>query len=91
MLYVATHSEQRMWLYTQFCAHYKAYAGTMGRTMREHLRCKPCTIRVAFGQALADAANGDPNPVRPCVGLLSSRGPRFIDFYLNSDKLSFPE
>lgn len=36
--YVATHPEQRTWRYTQFCAHYKAYVGTLKRSMREHRR-----------------------------------------------------
>jgi len=36
--YVANHPEQRTWRYTQFCEHYKAYARTLRRSMRQHRR-----------------------------------------------------
>lgn len=36
--YVAAHPEQRTWRYTQFCEHYKAYAGRLRRSMRQQRR-----------------------------------------------------
>lgn len=36
--YVAAHPEGRTWRYTQFCGHYKAFAGTLKRSMRQHRR-----------------------------------------------------
>ena len=36
--YVAEHSEARTWRYTQFCEHYKAFAGRLKRSMRQHRR-----------------------------------------------------
>ena len=36
--YVAAHPEGRTWRYTQFCEHYKAFAGTLKRSMRQHRR-----------------------------------------------------
>lgn len=34
--YVAAHPEGRTWRYTQFCEHYKAFARTLKRSMRQH-------------------------------------------------------
>ncbi len=34
--YVAAHPQQRTWRYTQFCEHYKAFARTLKRSMRQH-------------------------------------------------------
>lgn len=34
--YVAAHPERRTWRYTQFCEHYKAFARTLKRSMRQH-------------------------------------------------------
>jgi len=34
--YLAAHPEGRTWRYTQFCAHYKAFARTLKRSMRQH-------------------------------------------------------
>ena len=36
--YVAAHPEGRTWRYTQFCGHYKAFAGRLKRSMRQHRR-----------------------------------------------------
>jgi transposase len=36
--YRATHAERRTWAYTQFCEHYKAFAKTLKRSMRQHRR-----------------------------------------------------
>ncbi len=36
--YVAAHPEGRTWRYTQFCEHYKAFAKTLKRSMRQHRR-----------------------------------------------------
>ena len=36
--YVAAHPEGRTWRYTQFCEHYKAFAATLKRSMRQHRR-----------------------------------------------------
>jgi len=36
--YVAAHPECRTWRYTQFCEHYKAFARTLKRSMRQHRR-----------------------------------------------------
>ncbi|WP_418320072.1 hypothetical protein [Piscinibacter sakaiensis] len=36
--YVAAHPEGRTWRYTQFCEHYKAFARTLKRSMRQHRR-----------------------------------------------------
>jgi len=36
--YRAAHAGQRTWAYTQFCAHYKAFAQTLKRSMRQHRR-----------------------------------------------------
>jgi transposase len=36
--YVAAHSDGRTWRYTQFCKHYKAFARTLKRSMRQHRR-----------------------------------------------------
>jgi len=36
--YVAAHPEDRTWRYTQFCEHYKAFAATLKRSMRQHRR-----------------------------------------------------
>lgn len=36
--YVGAHPESRTWRYTQFCEHYKAYARTLKRSMRQHRR-----------------------------------------------------
>jgi transposase len=36
--YVAAHPEGRTWRYTQFCEHYKTFAGTLKRSMRQHRR-----------------------------------------------------
>lgn len=36
--YVAAHPEGRTWRYTQFCGHYKAFAATLKRSMRQHRR-----------------------------------------------------
>jgi len=36
--YRAAHAGQRTWAYTQFCAHYKAFARTLKRSMRQHRR-----------------------------------------------------
>lgn len=36
--YVAAHPEGRTWRYTQFCEHYKAFAGRLKRSMRQHRR-----------------------------------------------------
>lgn len=37
--YVAANPEGRTWRYTQFCEHYKAFAATLKRSMRQHLTC----------------------------------------------------
>lgn len=34
--YVAAHPHGRTWRYTQFCEHYKAFARTLKRSMRQH-------------------------------------------------------
>jgi transposase len=34
--YVAAHPQGRTWRYTQFCEHYKAFARTLKRSMRQH-------------------------------------------------------
>ena len=36
--YVAAHPEGRTWRYTQFCEHYKGFASTLKRSMRQHRR-----------------------------------------------------
>ena len=36
--YVAAHPDQRTWRYTQFCEHYKAFARSLKRSMRQHRR-----------------------------------------------------
>ncbi len=36
--YRAAHEGQRTWAYTQFCEHYKAFAKTLKRSMRQHRR-----------------------------------------------------
>ena len=36
--YAAEHPHQRTWRYTQFCEHYKAFAGRLKRSMRQHRR-----------------------------------------------------
>ena len=36
--YMAAHPEGRTWRYTQFCEHYKAFARTLKRSMRQHRR-----------------------------------------------------
>ena len=36
--YVAAHPDDRTWRYTQFCEHYKAFAATLKRSMRQHRR-----------------------------------------------------
>jgi transposase len=36
--YVAAHPDDRTWRYTQFCGHYKAFAATLKRSMRQHRR-----------------------------------------------------
>jgi len=36
--YVDAHPGGRTWRYTQFCEHYKAFAGTLKRSMRQHRR-----------------------------------------------------
>ena len=36
--YRAAHADQRTWAYTQFCEHYKAFAKTLKRSMRQHRR-----------------------------------------------------
>lgn len=36
--YVAAHPEGRTWRYTQFCEHYKTFAATLKRSMRQHRR-----------------------------------------------------
>lgn len=36
--YVAAHPDGRTWRYTQFCEHYKAFAHTLKRSMRQHRR-----------------------------------------------------
>ena len=36
--YTAEHVEGRTWRYTQFCEHYKAFAGRLKRSMRQHRR-----------------------------------------------------
>jgi transposase len=36
--YRAAHADRRTWAYTQFCAHYKAFAKTLKRSMRQHRR-----------------------------------------------------
>lgn len=36
--YEAAHPEGRTWRYTQFCEHYKAFAATLKRSMRQHRR-----------------------------------------------------
>lgn len=36
--YVAAHPEGRTWRYTQFCEHYKAFAQSLKRSMRQHRR-----------------------------------------------------
>ena len=33
--YVAEHAHERTWRYTQFCAHYKAFAASLKRSMRQ--------------------------------------------------------
>jgi len=36
--YRAAHEGRRTWAYTQFCEHYKAFAKTLKRSMRQHRR-----------------------------------------------------
>lgn len=36
--YAAAHPGRRTWRYTQFCAHYKAFAASLKRSMRQHRR-----------------------------------------------------
>lgn len=36
--YVAANPQGRTWRYTQFCEHYKAFAATLKRSMRQHRR-----------------------------------------------------
>jgi hypothetical protein len=36
--YVEVHPHGRTWRYTQFCGHYKAFAQTLKRSMRQHWR-----------------------------------------------------
>lgn len=36
--YVQAHPQGRTWRYTQFCEHYKAFAATLKRSMRQHRR-----------------------------------------------------
>jgi transposase len=36
--YAAEHPHGRTWRYTQFCEHYKAFAGRLKRSMRQHRR-----------------------------------------------------
>ena len=36
--YVAAHPDGRTWRYTQFCEHYKEFARTLKRSMRQHRR-----------------------------------------------------
>ena len=36
--YRAAHEGQRTWAYTQFCGHYKAFAKTLKRSMRQQRR-----------------------------------------------------
>jgi transposase len=36
--YRAAHAERRTWAYTQFCGHYKAFAKTLKRSMRQQRR-----------------------------------------------------
>ena len=36
--YLAEHPHGRTWRYTQFCEHYKAFARTLKRSMRQHRR-----------------------------------------------------
>lgn len=36
--YVQAHPDGRTWRYTQFCEHYKAFAQTLKRSMRQHRR-----------------------------------------------------
>lgn len=36
--YVEAHPHARTWRYTQFCGHYKAFAATLKRSMRQHRR-----------------------------------------------------
>jgi len=36
--YRAAHEAQRTWAYTQFCGHYKAFAKSLKRSMRQHRR-----------------------------------------------------
>jgi len=36
--YVAAHPQGRTWRYTQFCGHYRAFAATLKRSMRQHRR-----------------------------------------------------
>ena len=36
--YVEAHPDGRTWRYTQFCGHYKAFAQTLKRSMRQHRR-----------------------------------------------------
>lgn len=36
--YVAANAQGRTWRYTQFCEHYKAFAATLKRSMRQHRR-----------------------------------------------------
>jgi transposase len=36
--YVQAHPQSRTWRYTQFCEHYKAFAATLKRSMRQHRR-----------------------------------------------------
>jgi len=36
--YTAEHEHARTWRYTQFCEHYKAFAGRLKRSMRQHRR-----------------------------------------------------
>ena len=58
--YVAAHPEDRTWRYTQFCEHYKTFAGTLKRSMRQH-RCAGEKLFIA--------------PVRRCL-CATGLGPR---------------
>ena len=55
--YRASYAGQRTWAYTQFCEHYKAFAKTLKRSMRQHRRAGEKLFIDFAGPTLA-LANG---------------------------------
>ena len=66
--YRAAHEGQRTWAYTQFCEHYKAFAKTLKRSMRQQRRAgeKQRATRLRAGPVLRAA----PHPWQACPELV---------------------